>query len=319
MALIIMMIIGLMLDLLIGDPNYRFHLVRMIGLLITVLEKLFRKICFNKYLEFICGTVLTITVITVTYVATMLIFKMLYSYNIYLYILVGAFVCYQTLAIKGLTDASMKVYYQLRNSNIVNARRELSKIVGRDTQKLNQEQIICATIETVAENLTDAIIAPMIYFAFGGVALALTYKAINTLDSMIAYRNQKYFYFGKTAAIIDDVVNYIPAIIAAYLIIVASYFLKLNYKNSYSVYARDKYNHLSPNSAKTEAACAGALGVQLGGANYYQGILVNKPRIGNKIHAPKLDFIIKTNNLIKFSALLAFTLLLLIKYIWVIT
>jgi adenosylcobinamide-phosphate synthase len=191
--------------------------------------------------------------------------------------------CYQIIAAKALRDESMKVYAGLDQGDIALARLSLSYIVGRDTQNLEDEEIAKAAIETIAENVSDGVIAPMVYMLVGGAPLGFAYKAVNTLDSMIGYRNEKYAYFGKFAARLDDVANFIPARVAAILMIAASYICKMDGNQAWRIYWRDRYNHSSPNSAHTEAVCAGALGVSLSGSSHYGGVLVSKPTIGDAL------------------------------------
>ncbi len=189
--------------------------------------------------------------------------------------------CYQIPATRSLRVESMRVYGPLVQGDLPRARYWVSRIVGRDTQNLDAEHVAKAAVETVAENTSDGIVAPLFYLAIGGAPLGFFYKAVNTMDSMIGYKNDTYLYFGRVAAKLDDVVNFIPAILSAWLMIAASYCLGLDGKNARRIYRRDRKNHSSPNSARTESVCAGALGVQLAGDAYYFGKLVHKPTIGD--------------------------------------
>ena len=189
--------------------------------------------------------------------------------------------CYQIPATKSLRTESMRVYEPLKNADLPLARHYLSWIVGRDTQNLDEEHVAKAAVETVAENTSDGIVAPLFYLVIGGAPLGFLYKAINTMDSMIGYKNDRYLYFGRAAAKLDDAVNFIPAILSAWLMIAASHLLGLDGKNACRIYKRDHKNHSSPNSARTESVCAGALGVQLAGDAFYFGKLVHKPTIGD--------------------------------------
>lgn len=189
--------------------------------------------------------------------------------------------CYQIPATKSLRMESMRVYEPLKNADLPLARHYLSWIVGRDTQNLDEEHVAKAAVETVAENTSDGIVAPLFYLVIGGAPLGFLYKAINTMDSMIGYKNDRYLYFGRAAAKLDDAVNFIPAILSAWLMIAASHLLGLDGKNACRIYQRDHKNHSSPNSARTESVCAGALGVQLAGDAFYFGRLVHKPTIGD--------------------------------------
>ncbi len=215
---------------------------------------------------------------------------------------------YFILAAKSLRVESMKVYAGLRNNNIIEARRYLSCIVGRDTENLNASSVSRAAVETVAENTSDGVIAPMLFIILGGAPLGFMYKAINTLDSMVGYKNEKYVNMGRFSAIADDAANYIPARISAYLMILASMILKMDYKLAYKIYKRDRYNHNSPNSAHTEAVCAGSLNIMLGGDSFYGGIPVHKPTIGDNIREIEIEDIRKANNLMYVTSALCLIL-----------
>jgi adenosylcobinamide-phosphate synthase len=291
--------IGLILDLIIGDPQVSFHPVRLIGKLISSAEKILRKI-FSKSNtgEFIAGIVLVIIVTLITTAIPCLILIFAYKFNIYLYIIIESLLCYLLFAVKSLKTESMKVYKKLNEGNIEAARYEVSMIVGRDTQSLTDKGITKAAVETVAENTSDGIIAPLFFMIIGGPALGFFYKAINTMDSMVGYKNDKYLYFGRFAAKFDDVVNYIPARLSALLMILGSYILKLDSKNAWKIFCRDRFNHASPNSAQTEAVAAGALDVQLAGNAYYFGQLIEKKTIGDDIREIEYNDIVVINRLL---------------------
>lgn len=255
---------GFILDLIVGDPRWLYHPVCMIGNLIAFLEKILRKI-FPKTDkgELAAGTAEVILVCLFSGGIPFLILYFLYGISAWAGLALETFWCYQLLATKSLKIESMKVYDRLKNGTLDEARYAVSMIVGRDTQSLSEEGVTKAAVETVAENSSDGIIAPMLYMAIGGVWLMFLYKGINTMDSMLGYKNDKYLYFGRCAAKLDDVANYIPARISGWLMVVASAFVKMDVKNAAKIYRRDRRNHASPNSAQTEAAMAGALDVQL--------------------------------------------------------
>jgi len=223
--------------------------------------------------------------------------------------LVEAILCYFLIAAKALKVESMKVFHSLKNGDIEGARKNLSHLVGRDTHNLTEQEIVKATVETVSENLSDGVIAPLTFICIGGAPLAAAYKAVNTLDSMVGYRNKDFEYFGKFAARLDDVVNFIPARISALLMILGSVFVGMDTKRACKIYLRDRKNHRSPNSAQTESVCAGALGLRLGGDHHYSGVLVSKPTIGDELQEPKAEHIINANRLMYAAAIGAVVIL----------
>ncbi len=310
MKIIIEVAIGFILDMIFGDPPWLPHPIRLIGWFISKGEKLLRK-AFPKSQkgEFMAGAVLAILVTAGTFIIPFLLLYFLSRVSIYAEVAVASLFCYQILAAKSLKTESMRVYYHLKNHDMANARKYLSWIVGRDTQNLTEEGITKAAVETVAENTSDGVIAPLIFLVIGGAPLGFLYKAVNTMDSMIGYKNDKYLYFGRFAARFDDVLNFIPAILSAYIMIGASFACGLDYKNALMIYRRDKRNHSSPNSAKTEAVCAGALNVQLAGDAYYFGKLVKKKTIGDNNRKIKPDDIKTANKLMYATAFIAFVIL----------
>ena len=210
---------------------------------------------------------------------------------------VQMFWCGQALAAKGLVQESTNVYVQLKKGDLPAARKAVSRIVGRDTDALTAEGVTRAAVETVAENASDGVIAPLLYMLLGGAPLALTYKAINTMDSMLGYKNEKYLYFGRAAAKLDDVANYIPSRLAALLWIMAAAFTRNDAKGAWRIWRRDRRNHASPNSAQTESACAGALGVQLAGPAYYFGEYYPKPTIGDPLRPIEPEDILRADRM----------------------
>lgn len=307
----IALIIGFTLDQWIGDPHWMPHPIRLIGKMIAGGEKIIRRL-FPKTAkgEFIGGGVLAICVISVSTVMPYIILWYAGEVHILWRILFESIMCYQILAVKSLKTESMKVYNKLVQNDLIGARKMVSMIVGRDVENLNQEQITKATVETVAENTSDGTVAPILFMAIGGAPLGFLYKAINTMDSMIGYKNERYINFGRFAARLDDLVNYIPARISAWLMIFASGFLKLDYKNAYEIFKRDRYNHASPNSAQTESVCAGALRIQLAGDAYYFGKLYPKQNIGDPLRSIAYEDICQANRLLYATAYLTIILCL---------
>lgn len=301
--------IGLVLDFIIGDPNNPFHPVRIIGSLGIKLENITRRVFKNLKIS---GFVTWLGVILITFLVNSLIVRLAFSISNIFGIIIEGILLYFCISSKGLKVEGLKVIKVLESGDIEGARKQLSYIVGRDTKVLDEEGIIRAVIETVAENTSDGIIAPLLFGALGGAPLAMTYKSVNTCDSMFGYKNDKYIDFGFVPAKMDDLFNYIPARITGYLVIFAAFILGLDYKNSYRIYKRDRYNHTSPNSAHPESAVAGALGIRLGGANYYFGKIVEKPTIGDKNKVIEISDLYKTNNILLVVTLLGFSVGLII-------
>ncbi|MBD5550421.1 MAG: cobalamin biosynthesis protein CobD [Lachnospiraceae bacterium] len=316
--------VGFLLDLILGDPYCFPHPVRLIGKLITGSEKILRGIGIrgkdkkaddnrNELLQGI-GLVI-IVIISVVAVSSLLVF-MAYWLHPVLGVGVECVMTYQILAVKCLKVESMKVYRCLKNGNPEQARKAVSMIVGRDTECLDEEGVAKAAIETVAENTSDGVIAPMLYLAIGGPIIGFLYKAINTMDSMIGYKNDKYLYFGRAAAKLDDFVNFLPARISAGLMISASFFAGRNFsgKGAWEIYKRDRRKHASPNSGQTEAVCAGALSIKLGGDASYFGRAVKKPYIGEAVRKVEYEDIKRVNHLMYITAWLCEVLCLLVMY-----
>lgn len=303
--------IGFFLDLVIGDPNNPLHPVRGIGYLAKRLEALFRR-AFKDCLK-LAGLITWIFTVVITFLVPFGIVVISKKLNIYFGIIIEGILIYFCISSKALVVEGYKVIKFLLNDDIEGARKQLSFIVGRDTASLSKEKIISAVVETIAENMADGIIAPILYAAIFGAPLAFAYKAVNTMDSMFGYKNDKYIKFGYFPAKLDDVFNYIPARITGMLIVISSAVLRYDYKNSFKIYKRDKYNHTSPNSAHPEAAMAGALGVQLGGANYYFGKLVEKPTIGDKLKEVDINDVKKTSKVLYLSSFIGFVICLAIK------
>ena len=306
---------GFLLDMLLGDPYCFPHPIRLIGSLIAKLEKSFLgEANGNKEKELQKGVWLVLIVLSVVTVVCALILGLAYRLNAYLGLIIEAVMTYQILAAKCLKVESMKVYKCLKEQDIQAARKAVSMIVGRDTECLDEEGVAKAAVETVAENTSDGVIAPMFYTALGGPVLGFFYKAVNTMDSMVGYKNDKYLYFGRAAAKLDDFVNYIPARISAYLMIAAAGISGKCFsgKEAGRIYRRDNRNHASPNSAQTESVCAGALGIQLAGDASYFGKLVKKPYIGDAGRAIEYEDIKRVNRLMYVTAWMSEILCLLI-------
>ena len=313
LALMVALAIGFFLDLIFGDPHWMPHPICFIGNLISKGEKLIRK-CLPKTSrgELVGGVILVCIVMIISIGIPVVILWLAGKVHLVLQIAIEAFMCYQILSTRSLKTESMKVYDRLVQEDLSGARRAVSMIVGRDVESLSMEQITKATVETVAENTSDGIVAPMIFMAIGGAPLGFLYKSINTMDSMIGYKNDKYKNFGTFAARLDDVANYLPARISAMIMIVAAYLLGFDYKNAYKIFRRDRFNHASPNSAQTESVCAGALQIQLAGDAYYFGELYKKKSIGDPIRNVAYDDIAKANRLLYGTAGITLVLCLIV-------
>ena len=321
LILLLPLIFAYLLDMIFGDPENLWHPIRAIGFLISTFEKLFRRIFpASSNGEIIGGTLLVFFTILISVTVPSCIIFLAYRFNLFFGLIIDSILCYYLLSAKSLRIESLKVYRPLKNADISAARGFLSMIVGRDTDNLDEEGISKATVETIAENTADGVIAPMIYIAIGGASLGYFYKAVNTMDSMIAYKNEKYFYFGKVAAKMDDIANFLPARITAFLMIIASFLLGYDYKNAIKIFIRDRYKHASPNSAQTEAVCAGALGVRLAGDAYYFGKLYKKEYIGDEMRRVEADDILRANRLLYVTSALGllFCILIRVFIIWLI-
>lgn len=305
--------IGFILDLIIGDPNNPFHPVRGIGWIASKLEILARMV-FKNLLKF-AGFIVWIFTVAITFLITFVIVHISKESNIYFGIILEGILVYFCISSKGLVVEGYKVIKFLLKDDIEGARKQLSFIVGRDTKSLDKQGIMRAVVETIAENMADGVIAPLFYAGILGAPLAMAYKAVNTMDSMFGYKNDKYKEFGYFPAKLDDFFNYIPARITGIIIIISAAILNYDYKNSFRIYKRDRYNHTSPNSAHPEAAMAGALGLQLGGANYYFGKLIEKPTIGDKIKEIEIEDVDKTSKVLYLSSFIGYLMAIIIRYV----
>lgn len=299
--------IGFLLDFVIGDPESWWHPVRGIGWLIGWLERLLIK-CFPESPtgEIAAGGILAVLVLIVTGGTTAGILAVAGWMHPALRFLILCVMSWQILAARSLKTESMKVLKALKEEDVEKAREAVSRIVGRDTRPLSEEGIIKAAVETVAENVSDGVIAPLFYLLFFGPVGGWMYKAVNTMDSMVGYQNQRYQYLGKIPARLDDLVNLLPARLSAFLLIGAAWLLPgFDGQGAWRIWRRDRYCHKSPNSAHGEAACAGALGVQLAGPAWYFGVLTEKPVIGDAVRKVEKEDIVRVNRLMMASAWMA--------------
>lgn len=307
---------GFCIDLLLGDPHGLVHPVVLIGKLISLTEKLFRRL-FPKTArgEKIAGGVLWGVVVLVSTAVPLLLLWGAYWLSPWLDFALESVMCWQILATKSLKTESMKVYAALKRGDLQGARYAVSMIVGRDTKELDNKAVTRAAVETVAENTSDGVIAPLLFLAIGGAPLGFFYKAVNTMDSMLGYVEQPYKNIGLVPAKMDDVLNFVPARLSAFLMLAAGGLLRLNTKNGWQIFRRDRYKHASPNSAQTESVCAGLLGVRLAGDAYYHGVLHKKDFIGDALREIDYEDIPRACRLLYGTAILALCLLGGLKFL----
>ena len=312
MKILCVCLIGMILDWIFGDPVWLYHPVRIIGKWISFLEKILRKFAGdqegNEKKLLIAGGILWILVILASAAVPMGILYLAEKFSPCAAFVLECFWCYQLLAARSLGKESKKVYKKLIQDDLSEARLAVSMIVGRDTENLTVEGGTKAAVETVAENTNDGVIAPLIYMLIGGPILGFVYKAVNTMDSMLGYKNEKYLYFGRVAAKMDDVAGFIPARISALLMILASCLLGMDGKNALWIWKRDQRKHASPNAAQTEAVCAGALQVQLAGDAWYFGKKHEKDTIGDPIRDIEPRDILRSEKLMIGTEVLTFLL-----------
>jgi len=312
---VLMLAIGFIMDLILGDPQNYWHPVRWIGKLIEWVEHAVwralrisedpsRDIARKK----IGGIILVVIVAAVVTLIPLVILLLLKSLNEIVYVIAGGVLCYFALAMKSLKVESMKVYDALVDGDIDGARKAVSMIVGRDTENLDEQGIAKAAVETVAENSSDGVVAPLLFMLAFGVPGGYFYKAVNTMDSMVGYKNDHYRHFGTAAAKLDDLCNWIPARITAVAMIFASFWLRLDLSNALRIWKRDRKKNASPNAAQTESVCAGALDIQLSGDAYYFGELVKKDTIGDPIREIEPEDIARANDLLYLTSYILFVL-----------
>ena len=303
------MALGFLVDMLLGDPQGWPHLIRGFGFVISGLERLLYPMK-NKRLA---GALLVLGVLTVCGGVPAALLRLAWLASPWLYLALASLLCWQLLAVKSLKDCSMEVYTILNSGDLAGARQAVALIVGRDTHDLDEEGVTKAAVETVAENTSDGVAAPLLYIFLGGPVLGCLYKAVNTMDSMVGYKNDKYLDFGRCAARLDDVLNYIPSRLCALVMIAVSGLCGFDGKNALRIWRRDRRNNASPNSGQTEAVMAGALNIRLAGDAYYFGKCHKKPYIGDGLRAVEPEDISRANRLLYATALALFILSVLIR------
>lgn len=311
---ITLILLAFILDLILGDPYTWPHPVKAIGNYINFFQKYLMKPLFSIRMKYMMGGLLWISTVVISYTLTWLLLFIAFKLNNYLGYTVFIYLAYTTLATKSLAKEGKKIAEILETGTIEEARQQVSMIVGRDTSQLTREEIAKATVETIAENTSDGVIAPMIYLFIGGPPLAMAYKAVNTLDSMVGYLTPKYKEIGYVSAKMDDLWNLIPARISFLLLCLSSLLLNMNPKNTVKIGIRDRRNHKSPNGGYLEAPSSGALGIQLGGSHIYHGVEIYKPTIGDPLKIVDSRDILKMNLLLYSSSCLGMSLFSIILF-----
>lgn len=308
------LLIGFGIDLIVGDPHGLPHPVVGIGKLISLLERRFRAL-FPKTArgEIFAGACIWLCTVLVSAGLPALILYGAQRVSVYLRLALESVMCWQVLAVRSLREESMRVYAALQTGSLSAAQQAVSMIVGRDTARLDAAGVTRAAVETVAENTSDGVIAPLLFLALGGAPLGFFYKAVNTMDSMLGYVEMPYKNVGLIPAKLDDVFNFIPARLSAFLMLAAGALLRLDVKNGWRIFRRDRYRHASPNSAQTESVCAGLLGLRLAGDAWYHGVLHRKAFIGDAVREIETDDIPRACRLMTVTALLALVLFAGIK------
>ncbi|MBQ3328741.1 MAG: cobalamin biosynthesis protein CobD [Eggerthellaceae bacterium] len=314
---VLAMLIGFGLDTLLGDPRNWPHPVKLIGKQIDFEEGLVRSYLLPEMeqagnalpldgaqAEKLAGAALTADVALTAPAVTWLLLKVCDKVHPMVGLAAESFICYQLIAARSLRDESMAVHDKLAAGDLRGARKAVGMIVGRDTDQLDEEGVARAAVETVAENCSDGVVAPLLFMGWSGAPAAMLYKAVNTLDSMVGYKNDAYLNLGWASAKLDDLLNIVPSRITGALMCAAARLTSLDPHRAWQTFLRDRNKHSSPNSAQTEAACAGALGVQLGGGNYYFGEYVEKPTIGDATRPVEAEDIVRANKLMYATAIL---------------
>lgn len=312
--IILACVTGFLLDCIFGDPAWMYHPIRVIGNLISVLEKGLRKLLCSRIpaseqkkkneREVLAGGILWILTVSLSFLVPAVLLFAAGKVHPAVRFLLETFWCYQIFAARCLVGESKKVYQKLKEDDLPGARRAVSMIVGRDTENLTAEGVTKAAVETVAENTSDGVTAPLLFLLIGGAPLGFLYKAVNTMDSMLGYKNEKYLYFGRIPAKMDDVFNYIPVRLTAWFMVAAAFLTGMDGENAWKIYLRDKRKHASPNSAQSEAVCAGALDVQLAGDAVYFGKVYKKDYIGDAIRKIEPEDILRAGKLMYMTTIL---------------
>lgn len=308
-------LLGFLLDLILGDPEWMPHPVKLMGWAIRTMERRFRKWFPNSPRgQHMAGLLMAILLPLITLILAVDFLWLCYEVTPWLYMVIQALLCWQCLAMKDLKGESTRVQRALEEGDLEKARTLVSRIVGRDTENLTAGGVTRAAVETVAENFSDGVIAPLLCMMLGGAPLALTYKAINTMDSMVGYKNEKYIDFGRAPARLDDIANFLPARLSAFLWMAAAALTGNDAKGAFRIWKRDRKKHASPNAGQTEAACAGSLGIRLAGPISYFGEPVEKEYIGDKTRKVRPSDIAKANRMMLVGSIICLAIGLAIRF-----
>ena len=308
-----LLVSAFLLDLAVGDPRWLPHPVVLMGKFISRGERFLWSGAAGR--DFFAGMALSLVLLTIVVGATWMVLYSVALLPPMIGFLLTAGLASTTLATRGLLDAVRQIETPLRSDNLVKARENLAHIVGRETATLNEDKILRASLESLAENTNDGIVAPLFYLFLGGVPMAIVYKAVNTLDSMIGYRSERYLYFGKFAARLDDVVNFIPARLTAFIMVIATFLVRLNGSLALRILRRDHANHLSPNAGYPEATLAGALGIRLGGPSVYFGNEIWKPTLGDEFTPVNIEMLKEARFICLVTAILSLVTFVLISMV----
>jgi len=309
----LIIIIAFFIDILFGDPRYLPHPIRLMGNTILKFEPFFRRLGFGLLIN---GILFSTSLILLTIFVTFFFIEIINYINPILKNIVEIVLLFYCISANSLSKEAMGVYYAVNEKDYSTARDRLQMIVSRDVSNLSESDISRAAVETVAENLSDGFIAPLFYYFTGGIVFSMTYKMVNTLDSMVGYKNEKYLLFGKASARLDDLLNYIPARISVIIISIASQIYNKMGISSLKVAISEGSNHKSPNSGLPEASFAGALKIKLGGPDYYHGTLLHKPFIGKNFDRVKACHIKNACDLMYLSSMIWIVIIVILLLIF---
>lgn len=316
-VLISALIMAFLLDNILGDPRWLPHPVRAIGKAITCLELFFLRFCRAAWSQRVAGAAMTFLIAGGAFILTGLAISLSFRFHFFLGMVLSVYILYSMLAMKDMIRHVMEVYEALDHNDLVEARKRVGLLVSRDTADLSEEDVVKAALESLFENTGDGVVAPLFYAALGGAPLVVLYKAVNTLDSMIGYKTERYYYLGWAAARTDDILNYIPARLTALAFMLSGCLCRCSWKKVWVVLLNDRKKHESPNSAWPEAAGAGVMGLRLGGTDYYGGIQVTRPQLNETGRIPYRGDLLPALALFRKTSLIALLGALMVVFLTV--